>query len=653
MTLTPTDSITAFELVTEQEILEVRALLEAQGLLNPEQRIAYLGLLDPRRESAAGEKAAVDRRFRAFIHNPAGAPKDVTVSVTRREVETIIELETGMTGELPVLDEEFEVVETLLATDERWLAALTARNLDVEKVRVAPLSAGVFEYPDEKGRRILRGLAFVQEFPEDSAWAHPIDGLVAYVDVVSRQVTQVIDTQIFPVPTEHGNYTDPELTGPLRTTQKPINITQPEGPSFSVTNGNHVEWEKWSLDVGFDVREGVVLHNIAFHDGDRLRPIINRASIAEMVVPYGDPSPIRSWQNYFDTGEYLVGQYANSLELGCDCLGDITYLSPVVADAFGNPREIRNGICMHEEDWGVLAKHSDLWSGINYTRRNRRLVISFFTTVGNYDYGFYWYLYLDGTIEFEAKATGVVFTSAFPEGGSDNISQLAPGLGAPYHQHLFSARLDMAIDGFTNRVEEEDVVRQPMGEGNERGNAFTRKRTVLARESAAIRTADAAAGRTWIISNPNSQNRLGEPVGYKLHSQNQPTLLADPDSPIARRAAFATKDLWVTRYAEEERYPTGDFVNQHSGGAGLPSYVAHDRDLDGQDIILWHTFGLTHFPRVEDWPIMPVDTVGFKLRPEGFFDRSPVLDVPPETSASSSGCHSDNNEDSGHCGCSN
>jgi primary-amine oxidase len=304
---------------------------------------------------------------------------------------------------------------------------------------------------------------------------------------------------------------------------------------------------------------------------------------------------------------------------------------------------------MHEEDWGILSKHSDLWSGINYTRRNRRLVISFFTTIGNYDYGFYWYLYLDGTIEFEAKATGVVFTSAFPEGGSDNISQLAPGLGAPYHQHLFSARLDMAIDGFTNRVEEEDVVRQAMGPGNERGNAFSRKRTVLARESEAVREADARVGRTWIISNPESRNRLGEPVGYKLHSQNQPTLLADPDSSIARRAAFATKDLWVTRYGDSERYPTGDFVNQHSGGAGLPAYVAQDRDIDGQDIVVWHTFGLTHFPRVEDWPIMPVDTVGFKLRPEGFFDRSPVLDVPASPGATSSGsCHDDGGTGS-HC----
>ncbi|VXB93411.1 Phenylethylamine oxidase [Arthrobacter sp. 9V] len=645
---------TQYALATGAEISRVQGILQAAGQLGAEKRIAYLGLVDPSRS-----QAQQDRRFRVFIHDVSGgAPSDVLVSVTSGEILTATELDTKVSGELPVLEEEFEVVETLLATDERWLAALAARELDVAKVRVAPLSAGVFEYDDEKGRRILRGLAFVQDFPEDSAWAHPVDGLVAYVDVVNKEVTQVIDLGVMPIPAEHGNYTDPELTGPLRETQKPISITQPEGPSFTVTCGNHVEWEKWSVDVGFDVREGVVLHNLAFQDGENKRPIINRASIAEMVVPYGDPSPIRSWQNYFDTGEYLVGQYANSLELGCDCLGDITYLSPVISDAFGNPREIRNGICMHEEDWGILSKHSDLWTGINYTRRNRRLVISFFTTIGNYDYGFYWYLYLDGTIEFEAKATGVVFTSAFPEGGSDNISQLAPGLGAPFHQHLFSARLDMAIDGFTNRVEEEDVVRQAMGPGNERGNAFSRKRTVLSKESEAVREADARAGRTWIISNPESRNRLGEPVGYKLHAQNQPTLLADPGSSIARRAAFATKDLWVTRYSDEERYPTGDFVNQHSGGAGLPAYVAQDREIDGQDIVVWHTFGLTHFPRVEDWPIMPVDTVGFKLRPEGFFDRSPVLDVP--ASASGSSCHSavdgsgeqgsgEHGEPAGHC----
>ncbi|WP_154604838.1 primary-amine oxidase [Arthrobacter sp. AQ5-05] len=638
--------VASYSPVTSQEVTAVRDILQAAGLLGDAVRIAYLGLLDPQRGRPFD--APVDRRFRVFLHDVSGAaPRDVVVSATNGAVESAVELDTAETGELPVLEEEFDVVERILATDPQWLAALAARNLDVAKVRVAPLSAGVFEYPEEVGRRILRGLAFVQDFPEDSAWAHPVDGLVAYVDVVSKTVEKVLDFGVVPVPAEHGNYTDPELTGPLRKTQKPINISQPDGPSFAVTGGNHVEWENWSLDVGFDAREGIVLHNLAFNDAGRKRPIINRASIAEMVVPYGDPSPVRSWQNYFDTGEYQVGQYANSLELGCDCLGEITYLSPVISDAFGNPRQIHNGICMHEEDWSILAKHSDLWTGIDYTRRNRRLVISFFTTIGNYDYGFYWYLYLDGTIEFEAKATGVVFTSAYPGKGYPYASELAPGLGAPYHQHLFGARLDMAIDGWVNRVEEENVVRVPMGEGNERGNAFTRQRTVLATESSAVREADMRSGRTWVISNPTSLNRLGEPVAYKLHPQGQPMLLADPQSSIAKRAAFATKDLWVTQFAEQERYPTGDFVNQNRGGAGLPAYIAADRNIDGADLVVWHTFGLTHFPRVEDWPIMPVDSVGFKLRPEGFFDRSPVLDVP----ASIKGVHENGTDGGDSCHC--
>jgi primary-amine oxidase len=648
MTAATDVDVTSHTLASAAEITSVREILHAANLLGETVRIAYLGQLDPPRSRSASDP--VDRRFRAFLHDVSGAaPRDVVVSVTEGAVVSAVELNTELTGELPVLEEEFEVVEEILATHPDWLAALAARNLDVAKVRVAPLSAGVFEYPEEKGRRILRGLAFVQDFPEDSPWAHPVDGLVAYVDVVNKSVDTVIDFGVVPVPAEHGNYTDPELTGPVRETQKPISITQPEGPSFEVTGGNHVEWEKWSLDIGFDAREGVILHNLAFFDGGRKRSIIKRASIAEMVVPYGDPSPVRSWQNYFDTGEYLVGQYANSLELGCDCLGEITYLSPVISDAFGNPREIRNGICMHEEDASILAKHSDLWTGIDYTRRNRRLVISFFTTIGNYDYGFYWYLYLDGTIEFEAKATGVVFTSAYPGKGYPYSSELAPGLGAPYHQHLFGARLDMAVDGLVNRVEEEDVVRVPMGEGNERGNAFTRKRTVLATESAAVREADMRSGRTWVVSNPESLNRLGEPVAYKLHPQGQPMLLADPASSVARRAAFATKDLWVTRFAEGERYPTGDFVNQNSGVAGLPAFIAGDRDVDGADIVLWHTFGLTHFPRPEDWPIMPVDTVGFKLRPEGFFDRSPVLDVPASKQAGA-GHHGEADGDD-HCHC--
>jgi len=628
------------DLVTAQEIEEVRRITAEAGLVTSGTRFVYVGLQEPDKREVLRHEAdqPVTRQFRALLLDLGSqVSRDVVVDVTAGEVVSDVQLDTATSGQLPVLDEEFELVERLLSTDERWLAALAARDLDVAQVRVAPLSAGAYEeYPDEAGRRVLRGLAFLQETPTDSAWAHPIDGLVAYVDTVNKVVDQVIDSGAVPVPAGSGNYDDPAVSGPPRTTQKPIEITQPQGSSLSL-EGNLLTWEKWSLRVGFDSREGLVLHQIGFDEGDGVRPIVYRASIAEMVVPYADPSPVRSWQNYFDTGEYLVGRYANALELGCDCLGDITYLDAVIADEQGNPRTLRNAVCIHEEDYGILWKHTDIWSGSQETRRQRRLVVSFFTTVGNYDYGFYWYLYLDGTIEFEAKATGVVFTSAHAGDDYPYASQIAPGLGAPLHQHLFSARLDMTVDGTANRVDEVEVVRVPMGPDNQRGNAFTTSTTTLATESAAQRDASPATNRVWHIVNPERTNHVGQPVGYGLFPEGLPTLLSDPGSSIARRAAFATRHLWVTRYDPAERYAAGDFVNQHSGGSGLPEYAAADRDIDGQDLVVWHTFGLTHVPRPEDWPIMPVDYTGFKLKPIGFFDRNPTLDVPASTSAHCAG----------------
>jgi primary-amine oxidase len=613
------------------EITAVRDLIAAAGLVADTTRFVYVGLDEPTKdELSGGPEGGCERRARVLLHDVrTPADRDVLVSLSAGRVSRVRELDAVVDGQLPVLDEEFGLVEELLATDDRWLAALAARDLKVADVRVAPLSAGVYddEYPEERGRRILRGLAFRQDHPADHPWAHPVDGLVAYVDTLHRTVDQVIDTGAVPVPEESGNYDDPAVAGPTRTSLRPIVISQPDGPSFTLTGGR-ITWEGWSLQIGFDAREGLVLRQISIADGDRRRPVIHRASIAEMVVPYGDPSPVRSWQNYFDTGEYLVGRFANALAVGCDCLGEITYLDATIADERGQPKVLPNAICIHEEDQGILWKHSDLWTGAAHTRRQRRLVISFFTTVGNYDYGFYWYFSLDGTIGFEAKATGIPFTAAYRPDGARYATEVAPGLGAPFHQHLFSARLDMMVDGVANTVDEVEVERIPVGPGNERGNAFSHSRTALTRESQAQRMADNRVGRVWQIRNPSSRNRLGQPVAYELRPQGNPVLLADPGSSISRRAGFATRHLWVTRYDGAERYPAGDFVNQHPGGGGLPAWVAADRAIEDTDVVLWHTFGLTHFPRPEDWPVMPVDSAGFTLRPVGFFDRNPTLDVP-------------------------
>jgi primary-amine oxidase len=615
----------ALEMTTEAEVRTVREVLAEAGMLAESVRYAFFAPEEPPKDEVLAG-GPTDRRFRAVLLDlNSGRSWDTVVSTDSRSVVSSRELDPPRDGQPPIIDSEFEPMEDILNADSRWTDALHARGIDPASVRAVPLSAGVYDYPEETGRRLARAFAFRQDHAEDHPWAHPVDGLVAYVDLTARTVDKVIDDRQVPVPDGSGNFQDPEVQGPHLDSLKPIEITQPEGRSFTV-EGNRVRWGKWDLRYGFNEREGLTLHQISF-DG---RPIVYRASVAEMVVPYADPAPVRFWQNYFDCGEYMFARYADSLKLGCDCLGDIHYTDAVVADDFGAPRTIENAICMHEEDYGVLWKHTDVFfTQASEVRRQRRLVLSFFVPIGNYDYGFYWYLYLDGTIQLECKATGIVFASGTP---GEYASEVGPGVGAPYHQHLFCARLDMTVDGVRNAVEEVEAERVPMGEGNPYGNAFRKKVTRLTRESEAQRVNDGSVVRTWHVVNPDSQNALGQNVGYALIPENKATLLADENSSIRARATFATRNLWVTRYEPSERYPAGDFVNQNAGGAGLPAWTAADRDVDGEDIVVWHTFGTTHFPRTEDWPIMPVDYTGFTLKPVNFFDRNPALDVPPSRS---------------------
>ena len=108
-----------------------------------------------------------------------------------------------------------------------------------------------------------------------------------------------------------------------------------------------------------------------------------------------------------------------------------------------------NVICLHEEDFGMGWKHTDFRTEDVEVRRARRLVVSFVSTVGNYEYGFFWYFYQDGSIEHEIKMTGIVSTGALMPGVTPKYGQrLNPdGLYAPIHQHYFSFRLDIDVDG--------------------------------------------------------------------------------------------------------------------------------------------------------------------------------------------------------------
>jgi primary-amine oxidase len=293
---------------------------------------------------------------------------------------------------------------------------------------------------------------------------------------------------------------------------------------------------------------------------------------------------------------------------------------------------------MHEEDYGILWKHVDLHGGTSEVRRSRRLAVSFVSTVGNYEYGFFWYLYLDGNIQLEVKLTGIVSPMSIEPGTQPAFANvIAPGVAAPHHQHLFCARLDFDVDGATNEVYEVEAEPLPPGPDNPWANAFRQRATKLEREQDAQRDTAAAVSRAWKIVNPGVTNGLGQPVAYKLvPTMSTPTMLARPESSVSQRAGFARHNLWVTPYAPDERRAAGEYPNQHDGGDGLPRWTAEDRSLVDTDVVCWYTFGVTHFVRPEDWPVMPVEYTGFLLTPFGFFDRNPALDVP----ASSNGhCH--------------
>jgi primary-amine oxidase len=611
------------EPLTAEEIEAAWRILDLPGTA----RCCLLMLHEPPKAEVAAYAPGGDLDRRAFVvvlDKSTGRVSEAVVSVTHGRVDSLVDRPED-DGQPPLLVEEILGVERVVKADPGWVAAVRRRGIEeVELVQVDPFSAGNFGFEEDRGRRLVRAPAYMRRHALDNGYAHPLEGLIAVVDLNEERVVSLIDEEPVPVPQADGNY-GAALDLPVRDDLRPLDIVQAEGPSFEL-DGHELRWHKWRFRIGLNGREGLVLHQVSFDE----RSILYRASIAEMVVPYADPGPAWFWRSAFDAGEYGLGKLADSLVLGCDCLGEIRYLDLVTADDLGAPVTIRNAVCIHEEDYGVLWKHTDFRTSSHEVRRSRRLVVSLFANVGNYDYGFFWYLYLDGSIELEVKLNGIVQTAAAGPGYAWG-APIAPELAAVNHQHLFAARLDFDLDGERNTVVEVEARREPLGPGNPHGNAWRSVETPLVSESRAQRLADPLAGRYWKVVNPGRLNAVGRPVGYKLCPEGGPPLLAEPGSPFAERAAFATKHLWVTRYDAAERFPAGDYPNQHPGGAGLPAWTAADRPLEDEDVVVWHTFGATHVSRPEDWPIMPVAYAGFRLEPNGFFDRNPSLDVPEHT----------------------
>ncbi|MBE9605810.1 primary-amine oxidase [Acetobacteraceae bacterium H6797] len=610
------------------EFQAIVSIIRGSGLFESGILFETVELLEPSKEAlASGAPLPREARVNLFNKTADGVWR-LTVSLDEAKVLTC----RFVAGVKPIIQlEQFLEIEGFVRADARFIEACRKRGIeDMSKVCVDPWSAGSFGIPGEEGRHLCHTFAWLRLREDENFYAHPIEGLNAVIDLKTGEVIRVDDYGVTPIPMAEVNY-DAKFLDNLRSPYKPLDVVQPEGVSFAL-EGRKLTWDQWSLRIGFNARESLTLHEISYAG----RPIIHRASLVEMVVPYGSPERGHYRKNVFDIGEYGLGKLSNSLKLGCDCLGAIQYLDAHLGGMGGDVMTIENAICIHEEDNGLLWKHWDFRTDRTEVRRARKLVVSTICTVGNYEYALYWYFHTDGTIEFEVKATGIINTVAcLPGEPGKYAKEVSPGVAGQIHQHIFCARLDMAVDGPTNSVVECNTYAEPEGPENPYGNAFFEEETVLRTELAARRRIEPATHRYWKIVNPNRLNHVGRPTGYKLEPSHCVTPYVHRNSPSGRRAEFVQNHLWVTPFDPEERYAAGEYMNHSDGKDDLAAFTAKDRPIENTNVVVWHTFGLHHVVRPEDFPVQPCIRTGFKLMPSGFFDRNPGIDLAPAVNAAS------------------
>ena len=638
----PLDSLTA------DEISATSALLAAEKGINGGWRYASIILREPPKSEVKAwrEGDPIVRRSLAVLWNKrSNEVYEAVANLTEGALESWERI-PGVTPNFTV--DEYHDCDTALRQEPAVRQALERRGVDPELALFDLWTYGREVMPEQwRDRRLGWVDIWRRAAPGGNPYAHPVSGLKVIVDVNTMEVLQIDEGHDRGFPEVDAEYA-PELRGiEERQDLKPLDIVQPDGVSFEI-EGSRLRWQDWELRLGFNYREGPVLYQVRFKDGDEYRDVAYRMSLAEMIVPYRDSGFDHYRRTAFDIGEWGFGYMCTSLELGCDCLGEITYLDGVLPDTAGRPRVTKNAICLHEEDDAVLWKHVDPDAGTE-VRRMRRFVISVHATVANYEYLVYWRFYPDGNIECEIRATGIMVSTPMEQDGATypTGTVIDRRTYAPHHQHFLVARLDLDVDGGDNTVIESDSMAAPLSDANPLGLDLHTQGTVIASEKDAGRRYSWERQRAWKVQNPGRLNAWGAPTAYKLVPTGSFPAMFDESSPILRRNPVIGSTVWVTRYHDSEMWPAGDYPTQSANdlGNGMSSWIADDENLVDTDVVLWYVFGIHHITRTEDWPIMPVDKVAFTLKPFGFFDRNPSLDAPRSPAKGScctgGSCHCD------------
>lgn len=476
------------------------------------------------------------------------------------------------------------MVEHICRTDPKVVEQCIINGVpkdEMHKVYCDPWTIG---YDERFGNdvRLQQALMYYRPNVDDNQYQFPLDFCPIFDSIKQEIIAIDIPKVRRPLSKEPAlNYHAPGVEeaqrGGFRTDLKPLTISQPEGVSFSL-EGRELTWQSWKFHIGFNYREGIVLSNISYDDHGKVRPVFYRLSLAEMVVPYGCPETPHHRKHAFDLGEYGAGYLTNSLALGCDCKGAIHYLDAHFPTRSGDVRTVKNAICLHEEDAGILFKHTDFRDDSVIVTRARKLVVQQIFTAANYEYICQWIFHQDGTIQPEVKLSGILNTYAMdPDEDTHGWGvQVHRGVNAHNHQHLFCLRINPNVDGGPNTVYTSDAMsgEAPVGSPeNKYGNAFYAKRTRLETVGQAITDYDHMTSRSWDICNESSLNpHSGKPASYKIVSREVPRLLPKEGSLVWKRAGFARHTVHVT--------PCKSFIHPPSSSSGNPPPHSSDAFAD-------------------------------------------------------------------------
>jgi primary-amine oxidase len=585
-----------------------------------------------------------------------GQPFDrAALVVLRREAETyeavvdltarrLLSWERVEGGQAPWLSREFAALEDVIKEHPEVVEAMARRGItDLTFIDCGAGPPGRFGLPEEEGRRIARG-GCVDARGVRNHWTRGIEGLVVILDVDAREVIRVVDEGPIPVPTTVADFDEASL-GPLRRNPTPLSLHQPLGPAFEL-DGFQVRWDRWRFHVRPDHRVGAVVSTVRWVQEAEERPVLYQGHMSEIFVPYMDPTAGWYTRNFLDIGEYTAGGLVKPLQPEVDCPGTSAFLPLIHAGDDGRPRTVPDVICIFERYAGdPLWRHL---SGTHEGRAKRDLVVRMAAVLGNYDYIVDWVFQQDGTIRVAVGATGIVEAkpvlptnalAAAEDGdgggsGADAYGRFVDrNIVAVNHDHYFSFRLDMEVDGPSNSLQVDELTTVRLADDHPRRSLWVVESRVAEREADAKLDMDMHRPAHWRVVNPARTNTNGYPSSYQLvPGMNVHTLLTADDYP-RRRAGFIDHHLWVTPYDPDERYAAGTYPTLSDPDQGLPAWTAANRSIRDTDIVLWYTFGMHHVPRAEDWPVMPVVWQGFELRPFDFFDRNPSMDAPRLTTS--------------------